>query len=31
MAEDGAVTCDTKVVNLASNTKARSNYNPFND
>ena len=30
-AEDGSVTCDTKVVNLASDTKARLYYNPFND
>ena len=29
-AEDGAVTCDTKVVNPASDTKARPYYNPFN-
>ena len=30
-AEDGSVTCDTKVVNPASSTKARPYYNPFND
>ena len=30
-AEDGSVTCDTKVVNPASDTKARTYYNPFND
>ena len=30
-AEDGSVTCDTKVVNPASDTKARPYYNPFND
>ena len=30
-AEDGLVTCDTKVVNPASDTKARPYYNPFND
>ena len=30
-AEDGSVTCDTKVVNPASNTPARPYYNPFND
>ena len=29
--EDGSVTCDTKVVNPASETKARPYYNPFND
>ena len=29
--EDGSVTCDTKVVNPASDTKARPYYNPFND
>ncbi len=27
----GSVTCDTKVVNPASDTKARPYYNPFND
>ena len=26
----GAITCDTKVVNPASNTPARPYYNPFN-
>ena len=30
-AENGSVTCDTKVVNPASDTKARPYYNPFND
>ena len=30
-AEDGSITCDTKVVNPASSTKARPYYNPFND
>ena len=30
-AEDGSVTCDTKVVNPASDTKARPYYTPFND
>ena len=30
-AEDGSVSCDTKVVNPASYTKARPYYNPFND
>ena len=30
-AEDGTVTCDTKVVNPASDTKARPYYNPFKD
>ena len=30
-AEDGSFTCDTKVVNPASDTKARPYYNPFND
>ena len=30
-AEDDSVTCDSKVVNLASDTKARPYYNPFND
>ena len=30
-AEDSSVTCDTKVVNSASDTKARPYYNPFND
>ena len=30
-AEDGSVTCDTMVVNPASDTKARPYYNPFND
>ena len=30
-AEDGSVTCDTKVVNLASDTKARPYYTPLND
>ena len=30
-AEDGSVTCDTKVVNPASDTKALPYYNPFND
>ena len=30
-AEDGSVTCDTKVVNPTSDTKARPHYNPFND
>ena len=30
-AEDGSITCDTKVVNPGSNTKARPYYNPFND
>ena len=30
-AEDGSITCDTKVVNPAGNTKARPYYNPFND
>ena len=29
--EDGSLTCDTKVVNLASDTKARPYYTPFND
>ena len=28
---DGSVTCDTKMVNPASDTKARPHYNPFND
>ena len=27
----GAITCDTKVVNPASNTPARPYYNPFNN
>jgi len=30
-ADDGSITCDTKVVNPSSNTKARPYYNPFND
>ena len=30
-AEDGSVTCDTKLVNPASDTKVRPYYNPFND
>ena len=30
-AEDGSVTCDTKVVNPANDTEARPYYNPFND
>ena len=30
-APDGSITCDTKVVNPASNTPARPYYNPFND
>ena len=30
-AEDGSVTCDTKVINPVSDTKARPYYNPFND
>ena len=30
-ADDGSVTCDTKVVNPSSDTKARPYYNPFND
>ena len=30
-AEDGSVTCDTKVVNPSSYTKGRPYYNPFND
>ena len=30
-AEDGSVTCETNVVNPASDTKARPYYNPFND
>ena len=30
-AEDGSVTCDTKVVNPANDTKARPHHNPFND
>ena len=30
-AEDGSVTCDTKVVNPASDTNTRPYYNPFND
>ena len=30
-AEDGSITCDTKVVNPASDTPARPYYNPFND
>jgi len=30
-AEVGSVTCDTKVVNPANDTKARPYYNPFND
>ena len=30
-AEDGSVTCDTKVVNPANDTKARPYYNPLND
>ena len=30
-AEDSSVTCYTKVVNPASDTKARPYYNPFND
>ena len=30
-AADGSITCDTKVVNPASNTPARPYYNPFND
>ena len=29
-AEDGSVTCNTKVVNLASDTKTRPYYNSFN-
>ena len=28
---DGSITCDTKVVNPASDTPARPYYNPFND
>ena len=28
---DGAISCDTKVVNPASDTSARPYYNPFND
>ena len=27
---DGAISCDTKVVNPASDTPARPYYNPFN-
>jgi hypothetical protein len=30
-AEDGSITCDTKVVNPARDTPARPYYNPFND
>ena len=30
-AEDGSVTCDTKVINPACDTKARPYYNPFNE
>ena len=30
-AEDGSVICDTKLVNPASYTKARSYYYPFNN
>ncbi len=30
-AEDGSVTCDTKVVHPASYTKFCPYYNPFND
>ena len=30
-AEDGSVTCDTKVVNPAGDTAARPYYNPFKD
>ena len=30
-AEDGSVTCDTKLVNPASDTKARPYYNSLND
>ena len=30
-APSGAITCDTKVVNPASNTPARPYYNPFNN
>jgi hypothetical protein len=30
-AEDGSITCDTKVVNPASDTPARPYYTPFND
>ena len=30
-AEDSSVTCDTKVVSPANDTKARPYYNPFND
>ena len=30
-AADGSVTCATKVVNPASDTKARPYYTPFND
>ena len=28
---DGAISCDTKVVNPPSDTPARPYYNPFND
>ena len=28
---DGSITCDTKVVNPASDTPARPYYNPFKD
>ena len=27
----GSISCDTKIKNPASNTKARPYYNPFND
>ena len=28
---DGSMSCDTKIINPASNTPARPYYNPFND
>jgi hypothetical protein len=28
---DGSITCDTEIVNPASDTPARPYYNPFND
>ena len=30
-AEDGSITCDTKLENTGSSTPARPYYNPFND
>ena len=30
-ADDGSVTCDTKVVNPTSDSKSRPYYNTFND